>query len=910
MPTLFDAHIIGSVFELWNYLNANIDAVIDRIKVLDVTEVVTFTLFSALKSIIARFESLEVILQESPHDSLRKMEIMLGNHVLLGGLEDILLMRRRMFLRALLSPYSAASKVPGRSVINQLSFYANKATADQDTELLVNSTIQVLGPHGDLSLADFVLQILSDECDVRSLESMDENYQGDSKPSDHQIMASILHSNSIASAGADKTSGSSVAYRMVKSYLFAHAVDHLQPTLSLVLDEISLQLTEPFASISIEQSQFVNVSLSSCFQITDAFRRIFMCIVQSAKLIPRPVQKLLSIIYRKLGGNLDAAQKNCNAIQVLTRFLFKDYFCPIVACPMTYNIFPVHATNSVNYQETPKRLLEIHPYKTFALVSALLAHFSDPDAVGESFATLSPDVLHPMKALWDQFIPEFILSIVDCQQDGLNADSIFESGYNAETDMYANDTPLPISVRARSKALLAIRKFLTPKNIKRLKTNMSSVEFKLSCKKGNPTSTINAGAMDDEDGSAKISETVHYKLSDRARIIASSILYGGFDRLFTPVGASHSFSSREDGKKLKMSKTFSAATSSKSVQESINTGLPSRVHTLNNGARALQVDELLTSNGLASASLSKTSLPHTKHPQEMGESTSSFLHKSVVPLSSRNSEEADLSVKLSRNTISSDVRDSELPPSTLYGASSWRHKTIAGNSQDSHSLSSEFPTPIAMLAPDSLEHISESKYTVNPSSRQSAHNAVDVSNAASLLDNTFSVSHSEMDDGDVDEVSSWMDMLSTKVAPESKPPRHPAGKISNATTSARNIVSGHGSIANSSDIGECSGVYNDQNDADGNVSDNSSEKKSIFTRKSHTLEPSKDQKKGNSGTGELERTASLKKTTTGATNRTNEAEVGSSSQLPQSSERKSDATGTSTLAAGFKKLWRKKMDDA
>jgi hypothetical protein len=104
------ADMHASLVQIMSSFNAQMNKIVDQIATLQVAEVMTYTIFGALRSMIKRFEILEGRTQTLSDVVVARLEVdsdddaILNNPVVLGGLEELLLMNRCVIIRGLLYP--------------------------------------------------------------------------------------------------------------------------------------------------------------------------------------------------------------------------------------------------------------------------------------------------------------------------------------------------------------------------------------------------------------------------------------------------------------------------------------------------------------------------------------------------------------------------------------------------------------------------------------------------------------------------------------------------------------------------------------------------------------------------------------------------------------------------------------
>lgn len=161
----------AAVIQTMNNMNLHMEKINARLESLVISEVMTYTVFGALKSVLRRFELIERVYDVASGETntnryqpemSRRDQDLLGNVILLGGLEEVLLMNRYALLRAVLHP---GNFMGGRSQLSvpPINAHNNASGLNREMDTIARSVVQILGPHGGCRLVDVIDWVIDQE---------------------------------------------------------------------------------------------------------------------------------------------------------------------------------------------------------------------------------------------------------------------------------------------------------------------------------------------------------------------------------------------------------------------------------------------------------------------------------------------------------------------------------------------------------------------------------------------------------------------------------------------------------------------------------------------------------------------------------------------------------------------------
>ncbi|KAI3653038.1 hypothetical protein MP228_002463 [Amoeboaphelidium protococcarum] len=559
---------VSALQQLLIALNQQMSKIQHELESVQISEVMTYTVFGALKSIIKRFELIErtydvlygtdtsvsaSLAAKNPLDFSQRDQEMLNNSVLLGGLEEVLLMNRYVLIKALMNPVNFLAH---RSLLQMPTVYATMganvgsqaANLNREMDTIARSVIQVLGPHGGLKLVDVIEWVIDQEVSKR--QEMAFNNGSGQQLTTVDVLKKCLEGPQIPRSEEDKaqcaqhnaTFGTSMSFKLLISFMFAHTKEYLKP----LLQDTCLEVWSISASCEIDPSQLKpdeNLK-SNLDNLVAATMKIIRTITSNIVLIPECMRKSIRMMYTRLGGRLDLdsvvdsyAVQNENAIRWVSNFLFLRYFCPVIGSPAFYGVITPDQIEGTDVQSAGR---------TFVLISYmirfLIARVNQEKDNWQSQDSMpyEEEILGPMLEEWKSCVVTFIKQILNAlpslpsgNLSHVQSESVPSLAESKLSKNSVQDAPVMISASSRSKGLLYLRKILTPYAIKYLKTLVDLKDFKQSAKfhrhlgpqpvPERSDFDLMTPSRDSNELSGLRIESVQYKFMDRIRVVLSSI---------------------------------------------------------------------------------------------------------------------------------------------------------------------------------------------------------------------------------------------------------------------------------------------------------------------------------------------------------------------------------------------------
>lgn len=446
--------------QIMSAFNTCMGKIMDKIADVQVSEVMTYTVFGALKSMIKRFEHIERIYDiafgegstEKHRGSIyalsqRDTELM-NNFVLLGGLEEILLMNDCVLLRAMIMP---SNFVPGKPFYMSAGFgnHNSQPGVHRELDVLARSAVHILSPHGSLKLVEFVEWTLLQEIRLRSTVA-----PGQKKPPSGEILKKILAGPSNEDAKSNPYQ-LSISFRLIVSFFLVHVRDLLKTGISQELQDI-WDSTSNFEIDPSKLSADENVK-ANLDNLINAAMKLFNAIVGSAKNAPPAFKRLIRYIFFHLTENASDTGKDYEkSLAILSNFLFVYVICPAVATPIFYGVLPDNTRASIS-AATPVTS-ETHPCRTFTLISYIMRFLSNKSVAtyieGNPVDSQEESILYEKEiigSLVEQWNKSSIHMVQGLIQVPHGQPGTMSPHGSFSTLSKSSDPPIPVSSAARAK---------------------------------------------------------------------------------------------------------------------------------------------------------------------------------------------------------------------------------------------------------------------------------------------------------------------------------------------------------------------------------------------------------------------------------------------------------------------------
>ena len=541
----------GALASALSQANTHLERVNDKINHVGVHEVMSYTVFGALKSVLRRFEAVEKALDLTGRDrSMWQLTLrdqpMLNNFVLLGGLEEVLLMNQYVLIKALISPINFANN---RNLLSPTlsSGPATNTAINRDMDSLARSVVQLLGPHGGNKLADVIEWLIEQELTLRQTTSpqlpvseiLKRCVEGPIVPRADEDSAVVMEHNA--------SFGTSMSFKMLISFFFAHTKDYLRPLLS----DIILEIWKSDLNYEIDPSKLgpednLKVNLDN---LVSATLRVFYAITSNGSQAPDSLKRIVRVLYFRLTGRLQISHDmminsqplefDQTAMKIITTLLFVRYCCLVIGSPVFYGLVqePEATPETAHYKEKSRR--------TFTLISYIIRFFvtrivsdrssvSPTDTQSDESLPYEKEILGPILDQFNEGIAELFQAIFGLQNPNLIVPEVNESTPSLteshRSTAKAFDAPIQISNTSRAKGIYLLRKILAPYAVNRLKALVDVREFRESLRRmprqasslRQSDNTLNSESSKEELNGLRI-ETVNYKLMDRIRIVMASV---------------------------------------------------------------------------------------------------------------------------------------------------------------------------------------------------------------------------------------------------------------------------------------------------------------------------------------------------------------------------------------------------
>lgn len=498
-----------------------------------INEMMNYTVFGALKYVIKRFETME--------SNAVSPQVVVENSVLLGSLEEVLLLNDKVLIRAMLYPSNfmkGCNHLIG-NIINVDTFDDDPSKLqkayqrlNEEMDTIARSAVQVLGPHGEIQLAELVIWLFEKEIEIRSL-----NANGDPKKFLEKIIEgpSAVNSKDLAIIKSNIDFGTSIAFKVFVSFAFSHTKNYIVAPLRDSIKEIwHSGLDFEIDAERVDSDEKLQQNLENLTQVS---LKIFDLISQSWSSFPRSMVEIFVYLYNRL-KNPELAQGvlDLDAVKILSDFLFNRYLCVIIRTPNLYGLIK---------EEKNEKSARI-----FTLISYLLTYFSrkafaKETADGET-STLraqtgkilldEKEYLEPILTKWKDGMKAFFQKVlsheVSLPATNISTLSLSESTASAAVDgqVPGSEKTVKISVTSRARGIYVFRKLINSISITRMKSlidtsthnedsksnslvKIAENDGRISSKNGNELEKLNGLRV----------ENLQYKLLDRILVFVTSI---------------------------------------------------------------------------------------------------------------------------------------------------------------------------------------------------------------------------------------------------------------------------------------------------------------------------------------------------------------------------------------------------
>ena len=554
----------GTIISLMELTYKHLDKVLEPLWEVDVSENMTYTVFSALKAIFRQFDfqekaSTDLIEQNeedpSSEEGLYQEEFavrhkdnaLLRNTVLLGGLEEVLAMNDFLLIRAMFWP-PAFAKRQGTMGDNPASMQA----LNREMDALVRASVQIICPHGGNRLCLVVEWVVQQEIALRKSQLSEEVAE---RTSQGDLLLSILELHS--GEEALQHVGTSLCLRLTTAFFFSFHRSYLQPHLQGTLDFVF----DPDECLEIDLSQLKNAEQlrSNLDTLVRHTQDLFDIIVESGAHLPIPIKKLCVNFFQILGGAMEdlKSPESVTALQTVAHILFARVFCPMVSNPDTFGVLGDDAEDKQRDEDgmISRKCILVGTMLRFLVQRATNPNHEPIEMVS---SPLEREFLDPLVAQWSQSLVEYMRQILSTAQgkshprigmipEKTNEESfllmedpappLIRTNSNQMKTEELDDEPIPIATKARARSLLILRKLMNRQALKRIRAIVDTTHEGLKSKVASVSRPASMGRqLTVENQSGSLSSTKRelngnrdhvllYRLVDRMRIVFWSI-YG------------------------------------------------------------------------------------------------------------------------------------------------------------------------------------------------------------------------------------------------------------------------------------------------------------------------------------------------------------------------------------------------
>jgi hypothetical protein len=253
-------------------------------------EELSFTVFNALHSIIARFNTLERIhaLNTSSSPNIKNSNTKQAfSIILLGGLEEVFLMNECVILKGLIYP-------PNYSVTKSSTALTLVTSNGRELELLSRSIVNVVGSVSSAKLRHLIQWAIQQEINLRR-----ENYSKHDANMDYEIFKHILDESSSHKSSGNTELGSSLTQKLILAFFITHAKDYLCPIIGELLEDFKSSTKQ--YEIDPNHLGPDDILKNNLDNLSNAAKQIINVIISNPDAVPEAMKLFLRFMYETLG---------------------------------------------------------------------------------------------------------------------------------------------------------------------------------------------------------------------------------------------------------------------------------------------------------------------------------------------------------------------------------------------------------------------------------------------------------------------------------------------------------------------------------------------------------------------------------------------------------------------------------